>query len=432
MALDFDTVDDNNNNDLLPRCRLRTKPYRNTGGEASALRLDHRPSLLAGHLFLSLASRVSSRAAVERYETMDIREEVVEAADRLSNSEEEGTTSRELRLVTLRPSLRVPEVALLAASMLNGSQHHDIHTRLQCVNLYGSLRDDPDSVLRPLVDAVLPDHHLIPNVQVLNLGWNNLEDRHAADVANALKRRANGAAAIGGKSALRSLILNRNSIGDAGARALAEVVVVGVRSCRESLAELNLSGNDVGPDGCRALSSALDNTLAKEKKAQRCGLVVLNLGNNRVGDEGAIAIADGLGNNDTLAVLWLEGNGIGAAGCRALADSLRKNVALCELHLFSNPLTPAGAAALEGTLRHANYALESLLCGWYTGATADQQDRLRDLCDDNRRTKRAFDDMADHHHRVPLGLWPRTLELFEKKPTLVYEVFNAKPDLWDL
>jgi uncharacterized protein (TIGR02996 family) len=100
------------------------------------------------------------------------------------------------------------------------------------------------------------------------------------------------------------------------------------------LAELDLSGNAVGPQGAAALAAC----------PRLAGLAQLDLSHNGIGDEGAAALAASphLGN---LEYLTLYVNDIGDAGAAALAASPHLN-RLDFLSLISNQVGPAGVEAL--------------------------------------------------------------------------------------
>ncbi len=153
---------------------------------------------------------------------------------------------------------------------------------------------------------------------------------------------AAGAQALAGLGNLTSLDLRYNSIGAAGAQALA-----GLRN----LTSLDLRYNSIGAAGAQALAG-LRNLTSLDLRNNGIGaagaqalaglrnLTSLDLGDNGIGDAGAQALA-GLGN---LTSLDLRNNGIGAAGAQALAG-LRN---LTSLDLWYNGIGAAGAQALAG------------------------------------------------------------------------------------
>ena len=58
-----------------------------------------------------------------------------------------------------------------------------------------------------------------------------------------------------------------------------------------SLRELNLSDNNIGPDGCMIIANYLR---SKANTTAKCPLQRLNLRNNNAGDDGAVAISSAL------------------------------------------------------------------------------------------------------------------------------------------
>jgi len=119
-------------------------------------------------------------------------------------------------------------------------------------------------------------------------------------------------------TALTSLDLTGNRIGDEGAQALKGLV---------NLTRLDMAGNEIGAAGATALKGLVN-------------LTRLNLAGNEIGDEGAPAL-EGLVN---LTSLNLAGNEIGAAG----APALEGLVNLTRLDLAGNEIGDEGAPALEG------------------------------------------------------------------------------------
>jgi hypothetical protein len=118
-----------------------------------------------------------------------------------------------------------------------------------------------------------------------------------------------------------------------------------------ALATLKLDWNLIGESGAAALATAL---------ASNRTLVELGLLGNRIGDAGAGHIGAALRTNRCLSKLYLGANGISDDGARALALSLSVNGALSELGLWSNAIGDDGAACLGRTGLVANAALRAL------------------------------------------------------------------------
>ena len=259
-------------------------------------------------------------------------------------------------------------------------------------------------------------------------------------------------------SSLTSLSIAHCDVGDVEARWIGQALANG-----DTLTELNLRGNLIGPDGVRDIVRGIrenrsleilclsDNVTISsgwaggggggagcEKGACAvlasvlgdCSLKVLDLSSCSIGDAGAVAISYGLGRTKTLTRLSLNSNGVGDAGCRAVARALRRNCSLIELSLYGNgDITRAGASELEASLTHLNYSLEMIYLDWNDRVSCSQRDRVRALCDANRGMKKQRDLLEKQLLSIPLGLWPEALELVQSKPDLLYSVLKSKPEI---
>jgi len=196
--------------------------------------------------------------------------------------------------------------------------------------------------LGPLGVRALVSTGLVAQVAHLDLRWNRL----GAAGAEALAQAERGS--------LRSLVLDRNEIGDQGLRALSKSPVLaglgtlslgrnhigdrGVQALTEapglSLRALDLWHNDLGPLGAQALADC----------APLAHLSQLDLGGNRIGSDGARALAESphLGR---LTVLMLWHANIGNAGAEALARAGFER--LGHLDLTYNFISDRGAEALS-------------------------------------------------------------------------------------
>eukprot|EP00899_Mesostigma_viride_P009369 jgi/Mesvir1/18433/Mv14298-RA.4 len=141
-------------------------------------------------------------------------------------------------------------------------------------------------------------------------------------------------------SALTSIQLSYNRLGDAAARSLSKLVAA--EDC--PLRFLRLIGCEIGDVGAVALAHALTINL-------RCQLRELNLcNNNDIGNLGANAFASALRVNPTLRLLDLGDSGIGNAGAVALAGALGHNRSLISLSLRQTMIADEGASALSAAL----------------------------------------------------------------------------------
>lgn len=125
----------------------------------------------------------------------------------------------------------------------------------------------------------------------------------------------------------------------------------------ESLTELDVSDNDLGVEGARALA----------RSSHLAALRDLEIGGNDIGDDGAIAIAHAqfLAGLETLNA---SGNSIGATGTQALLQGSAKK--LSSLDLSMNPIGGPGASAIG----HAQLPLTALyLLGCEIGPSGIQE-----------------------------------------------------------
>ncbi|CAM9750210.1 unnamed protein product, partial [Pylaiella littoralis] len=242
-----------------------------------------------------------------------------------------------------------------------------------------------------------------------------------AAAARAISLRHNQVAAAGVRALLESLRssdvsgdrlscleLDFNPIGDAGVQPLPAYLKERAARGGGGLEELSLRFCDIGPAGCRYLSSALlksaaaartsvggggagggvGGAFAKDQaeievesgEAEGTGGIVVPVsdavlsrpvasgirrllltGNDRLGDAGARALASALKKDRSLELLDLTRCNIGDDGARFLADALRCNSSLRELRLGYNHISAEGASALASLLyAGSSSVLESL------------------------------------------------------------------------
>ncbi|MDG1436419.1 MAG: hypothetical protein P8P83_01350 [Rickettsiaceae bacterium] len=173
----------------------------------------------------------------------------------------------------------------------------------------------------------------------LNLGGNDIGDDGVAGLAIFLKK--NGT--------LTELDLQCNHIGNKGAVLLAKAL-----KTNTTLTTLNLARNAIGAEGAEALADSL-----KENNT----LTSLALLSNNIGNKGAVLLAKALKTNTTLTTLNLARNNIGSEGAAALAEALKENSTLTSLDLGGNKIGTEGAEALTEALK-GNSTLERLDLAW--------------------------------------------------------------------
>lgn len=150
-------------------------------------------------------------------------------------------------------------------------------------------------------------------------------------VLDALQRLALGGSAgapykFAAPPGLRSLDLNFNSVGDAGARALGGQFAELPQS-RCQLATLLLEDNGIGGSGAELLASFVASSHA---------LAVLSLSRNMIGDAGACALGLALQMNHSMQVLCVEACCVKEAGALGLAVGLKVSPTLQAVHAQGN------------------------------------------------------------------------------------------------
>ena len=118
------------------------------------------------------------------------------------------------------------------------------------------------------------------------------------------------------------ITLNKNSISDAGAVAIAQAL-----HHNSTLKQLYLSFNSISDVGAEAIAQALHHNSTLKQ---------LYLSFNSISDVGAEAIAQALHHNSTLEQLCLSHNSISDTGAVAIAQALHHNSALKRLYLNAN------------------------------------------------------------------------------------------------
>ena len=211
--------------------------------------------------------------------------------------------------------------------------------------------------VRPLTDALDAAASTDSELYFLKLNGNSkalFTDRLAAPHAKAV------AAALDGNTTIAELDLSYNNIDDEGVAALADAL-----RRNRALLRLDLRGNDVGAAGCAALASALADP------AGAAALTDLNLNGNPIGDDGAVALADMLRVNTTLLDLDVGNCDVGVRGVVAVLSAVNEDNAALESLGLENPRVPTvqeehawHAAKMLGN----NQTLRTLKCGkWRLG-----------------------------------------------------------------
>ncbi|MFJ8648620.1 gala protein [Streptomyces sp. NPDC093546] len=162
--------------------------------------------------------------------------------------------------------------------------------------------------------------------------------------------------------------LCKQGLGPAGAARLMPVAASSPHA-----AHVLLGTNSIGDTGARSVADAL--------AAGPHGLHTLYLGCNRIGPEGAAALAGRLAADTTVRALWLKRNPVGDDGVQALAAMLRRNTALRTLDLVNTGLTTDGLRALLDALTGRPGPVERLFLGG-NGLTADAAPLLAALLRD--------------------------------------------------
>jgi hypothetical protein len=140
-------------------------------------------------------------------------------------------------------------------------------------------------------------------------------------------------------AALRTLDLSKNEIGPEGAKAIAEAL----KSGTAVLTSVDLRVNSIGDDGAKAIAEALKVNAVLTK---------LSLYHNSIGDDGAKAIAEALKVNAVLTSVDLRFNSIGDDGAKAIAKALKVNAVLTKLDLeFNNSMGDAGEKAVRDAVK---------------------------------------------------------------------------------
>jgi len=215
------------------------------------------------------------------------------------------------------------------------------------------------TVLGPLLQS--------SNIKVLNLERNELKDKGAIILAQALRREneargeKDGSGGVTGPGVkVQSLNLAYNNIRTVGFRHVAEMIALS-----KNITTLRLDGNEPSDSSAELAQAIQENqslttlTLCKceimEESAAEFGkmldgqetLTRLEMTDNYLGNTGAIELANALRRNKTLRAADLANNKICDEGGLSIADMLAQNCSLQQLSLRQNNIKEAGDAIAE-------------------------------------------------------------------------------------
>eukprot|EP00310_Coccolithus_braarudii_P017406 CAMPEP_0183344768 /NCGR_PEP_ID=MMETSP0164_2-20130417/10365_1 /TAXON_ID=221442 /ORGANISM="Coccolithus pelagicus ssp braarudi, Strain PLY182g" /LENGTH=380 /DNA_ID=CAMNT_0025515823 /DNA_START=162 /DNA_END=1304 /DNA_ORIENTATION=+ len=157
--------------------------------------------------------------------------------------------------------------------------------------------------------------------------------------------------------------LSDNGLNSAGVSTL----LTAIRgSAAPSLTELDVSHNQAGLEGAKALAQMLLDDCSGERNVT--GLQRIDFGCNQIGDLGAKQVSEALGRcgcrTDALTSLSLTRNEISADGANALAAALATNSALQDFCLSWNSIADAAGAAGFAQLLSSPHVLRTLDLSW--------------------------------------------------------------------
>ena len=166
--------------------------------------------------------------------------------------------------------------------------------------------------------------------QVIDLSDNNIGDKGAEEIAEALKAN---------KSVTR-IDLSGNEIGNSGALDIAEAL-----KANNSVTEIDLSCNEIGEKGALEIAEAL--------KANK-SVTRIDLSGNEIGNSGALDIAAALEANKSVTTISLACNEIGDVGAFKIAMALKKNISITKISLSHNNIGEKGALEIAEALKANN------------------------------------------------------------------------------
>jgi len=152
-------------------------------------------------------------------------------------------------------------------------------------------------------------------VEQLNLQYNNLGIASGGALAAFLEV----------DSELAVLDLSVNKLQE-GSEAIAAVLC---HASDSALTSISLRHNSIGDRGAEAFAELL--------RSRPCRIQHLDLSYNSISQEGVVSLARAIAENEGLQAINLEGNGVGREGAEALAEAVLVNPTLEELTVSDNP-----------------------------------------------------------------------------------------------
>ena len=229
-----------------------------------------------------------------------------------------------------------------------------------------------DEGCRILLNSLLAHHDDYYSSEFeLNLNWNDITDKSSSLIASLLSsnypitkfnvgnNKLSSSTDIIFKSlhhntVLIELLLESTSLRSSDMQSLGQLL-----TNNNTLSVVDISYNDIGPDGCQYLAECRNSSL-NELIMSGCGLGVsgadkigimlchssityVDLGNNGIGDEGVEKLVERLKSNKTIKHLGLWGNNITINGANHMRKLFSLNhTAVNSIELGSNPLKDEG------------------------------------------------------------------------------------------
>ncbi len=147
--------------------------------------------------------------------------------------------------------------------------------------------------------------------------------------------------ALSDSRSISKLVLDGNTFGDLGARALGETLL----SQTKSLSELNIMDNGISEAGAADLAKALSHNRS---------LKLLNLSYNCINGAGGSALLDAIPADHPLAELCVSNCDLGDQGAEALARFVQRSGSLRKIDAWDNDIRLRGAQALSEAMERSS------------------------------------------------------------------------------